>query len=329
MLFVLLVNPLYAKRRAVTPGAPGHCITGRVAILAYVVRIEQDATHVYWIDDGGYLMRAPRLGGDVEELALLEEWIFMSMAVDDTNVYIGVLPSEAFFEPRPGSILSIPKSGGALRVHVSGVQTPFALEADNTHIYWADVGTFDIQEGSIAPNGKVERALKDGSGRQVLADNLSAPADVLLDGDNVWYGETGLADGDTTVGLYRVPKNGGAVTTVNTSVASATLSNAGDSIVVYGGNAAADNALFAIAKNGGAVRLLVDDDAILGEQKVAGDRAYYVTDGEDGSSLWSVPLAGGAPTLIRNDLYYSDEFEIDGCVLVIGTREGELLRIPR
>jgi hypothetical protein len=329
LAFLLCVTPLFAKRRAVTPGAPGHCITGRVAILAYVVRMAQDATHVYWIDDGGYLLRVPRLGGDVEELALLEEWLHLSMAVDETNVYIGVLPAEALFQPRPGSILAVPKNGGATQVLISGVQTPFAIETDATHIYWADVGTYDIQGGSIAPNGRIERALKNGTGRQTLADNLSAPADVLLEGDTLWYGETGLADGDETVGLYRIPKSGGTVTTVNTTVVSVTLSNAGDSILIYGANATAANALFVVAKNGSSVRTLVDDGSILGEQQVADGRAYYVTEVEEGNALWSVPLAGGTPSLLRDDLYFGEDFEVDGCALVFGTNEGELLRIAR
>ncbi len=329
LAFLLCVHPLFAKRRAVTPGAPGHCITGRVAIFAYVVRMARDATHVYWIDDFGFLLRVPRLGGNVEELALLEEWLHLSMAVDETNVYVSVLPGEAIFQPRPGSILAVPKNGGPASVHISGVQTPFAIETDATHIYWADVGTYDIQGGSIAPNGKIERALKNGTGRQTLAENLSAPADVLLEGESVWFGETGLADGDETVGLYRVPKTGGSVTTINTTVASATLSQGGDSILVYGGNATADNALFVIPKNGSPVRTLVDDDAILGEQHVADGRAYYVTEGEDGNALWSVPLAGGTPARIRDDLYYGEDFELDGCTLVFGTKEGELLRIAR
>jgi hypothetical protein len=325
---LLLANPLLAKRRAVTPGTE-RCVVGRVAILAYTTLLTADAQHIYWLDDFGYLLRVPRLGGEVEELALFEEYLPLAMVVDATHVYISALPLEAIFRPTPGMILSVPKGGGVPGVLISGVASPFELEADATHLYWAAAGTLDFEGGTVAPDGKIERALKNGTGRQVLADNVSAPVDVALEGNLVWFGQTGLADGNETIGLYTVPKVGGTVSTITDDVIPAEIALSPTTVFVYGASEAADNALFAVARDGSSVRELIAGETISGGLQAVDGRLYYVTEDEEAHSIRWIAASGGTPTLVRDDLYYTNDYVIDGCAIIMGTAEGELVRTAR
>ena len=325
---LLLVNPLLAKRRAVTPGAE-RCVVGRIAVLAYTTLLTADAQHVYWLDDFGYLLRVPRLGGQVEELALFEEYLPLAMVVDATHVYVSALPLEAVFRPTPGVILSVPKGGGVPAVLISGVATPFDLEVDATHLYWAAAGTLNFDEGTLAPDGKIERALKNGTSRQTLADDVSAPLDVALEGDLVWFGQTGLTEGNETIGLYTVPKIGGTLRTINDDVIPAEIALSPTNVLAYGASADSDNALFAVARNGSSVRQLVADDSILGGLHAVDGRLYYVTEEDEAHSVRWIAESGGTPVLVRDDLYYTEDYVIDGCAVVMGTAEGELVRTAR
>jgi hypothetical protein len=324
---LLLANPLLAKRRAVTPGTG--CVLGRVAVLAYTTLLTADAQHIYWLDDAGYLLRVPRLGGQVEELAQFEEYLMLSMVVDETHVYLSALPLEALVRPAPGMILSVPKGGGVPAVLISGVASPFELEVDATHVYWAAAGTIDFEKGRIASDGKIERALKNGNGRQVLVDHVSAPLDVTLEGDLVWFGQTGLAEGNATIGIYTVPKSGGTVRTINDKVIAAEIALSPATVFVYGAGGNSDNALFTVTRDGSSVRELIAGDTISGGLHAVDGRLYYVTEEEEAHAIRWIAASGGTPTLVRDDLYYTDDYAIDGCAIIMGTAGGELVRTAR
>jgi hypothetical protein len=330
LVLLLAATPALARRRAVLFGAASHCVTGILENDAYAAAITSDATHIYWIDDGeASLRRVAKSGGPSQRLAFLENWIPFSLAVDATHVYLGVLPAEALFSPRPGSILSIPKSGGTLSVLISGVATPFDIETDATHLYWAAVGTVDFENETIAADGKIERALRNGSGRQVLAENLSTPTDLALDDDALWFGENGFAEGDPSVGLYVMPKSGGAITTIDELVAPSRITPVGAALVVWGARGAVDNGLFVIRKDRGGVRTLVDDEILASGAQVMDGVAYYLTESFDANVLWSVPVVGGTPVIVRDDVYFTDDFDVDACAITLSTVDGTLERVKR
>jgi hypothetical protein len=330
LALLLAATPALARRRAVLAGAPGHCLTGILDDNAFTQIVATDDASVYWIDDDdGALRRVAKSGGASEQLATLDEWFPLSMTVDDTRVYIGALPFEALFSPQPGVILSIPKSGGTLEVLISGVSSPFDVETDATHLYWAASGTLDIQNESIAADGKIERALKSGASRQTLAQDLSAPLDLALDGDAVWFGETGVATGDTTVGLFVVQKSGGAVTTIDSETASAYITPVGAALVVLGAHGSVENGLFVIRKDRGGVRTLVDDEFLVSGARIFEGTAYYLSEGDESYLLYSIPVIGGTPTLVRDDVYFTDDFEVDACAITLGTVDGVLERVKR
>lgn len=326
LALVICTQPLFAKQRAVTPGA-GHCIIGPIADFATPSSMTRDATHLYWA--GGFiegLARAPLQGGTAERLAEIDDWVVQTMTVDDTTVYMGATPTG--LTPKPGAILSVPKNGGVVSVIASGVPMPFDIEVDSTHVYWAALGTFT--GGSIADDGKIERVRKDGSGRETLTA-AGAPFSIALEGDLVWFGETGFA-GEDKIGLYTIPRNGGARTTIRNDVAVGHITLTGNSVVLHGATETVETGLFVIAKDGSSLRAIAEDTDISGEQHVAGGNAYYLTMNlASPARLWSVPLDGSAaPTLVRDDLFFGlDEFEMDGCALIVNTRRGELLRVGR
>jgi hypothetical protein len=327
----LVALPALGKRRAIGLRGPGACASATLFGATYAQLLAADAEFVYIIDEMGVLSRVPKLGGEVQPLAdPLDEWLALSMTVDETHVYIGVLPLEALFLPLPGAILTVPKGGGVAGVLVSGVITPLTIAADATHVYWASAGTFDFLEETIASDGKIERVTKDGSVRDTLASDLSAPIGLALDVSDVYFGESGAADDDGSIGLFRVAKSGGAVATVFGSVATGPLAVDGDTIVLLGETQLASG-LLAIDKSGASpMRTLYSSELIETGLHVAGRRAYFLQASEGaGSELaWvSIDAPAGAVT-VRGGID-GEEFLLDGCAAIVNTIEGDVVRTAR
>ena len=335
VVLTLIAVPAFARRRAVTPGDPAHCVTGALATGRYATLLAADDDHVYYIDGFGTLSRLPKSGG-VEEMLTnpfedgLRDWLPMSMEVDATHVYIGALPVEAIFSPMPGAILTMPKDGGVPGVLVSGVITPIALALDQTHVYWASVGTLDFPSGSVAPDGKIERVTKDGATRETLAEDLSAPLGLALDGNDVYFGESGIADGDPSFGLYRVAKNGGEVATVYAAASVGPLAIDGNTIVIFGASEEA-NGILAIEKSGPPViRELFASDLLGLGLGTADRRVYFLQHPEHtaGELAWvSIDAPSGA--VVVSSRVDGDEFLLDGCAAILNTVDGDLVRTAR
>jgi hypothetical protein len=330
LLVVLVAGtvPAFAKRRGVTPGGPSHCVRGTVAESANPFLMTRDATHVFWIDDTtGEVHRASLSSSHIENLGVsLGGYIPWVMTMDETNLYFGASPGIAAETPTPGVILTVPKNGGVLSTLVSGVLTPFDVEVDATHVYWAAAGTLDFQTEHVAPDGKIERVKKDGTERQTLAENLSAPTDVELDGAYVWYGETGQADGDPTVGVYRVPKAGGVIEPLNTTIMAPALAVTSDAVVVEGGTSTVDGGIIRVPKNGSAITVLARDSDIYGAPIIFDGQVYYITAGAETNSLWVVPLDSSEAELIRDDLYFGADFFVDACAITAAISNGDIVR---
>jgi hypothetical protein len=295
----------------------------------YANTLAVDDDFVYLVNEFAAIVRVPKSGGMPEELAEpLYDWLPFSMEVDDTTIYLGAIPVDGIFTPLPGVILSVPKTGGVVSVLASGAESPFALALDEEHVYWAAAGILDFSEGELQPGGKIERVRKDGSERRVLAGSLSAPLALVLDGNDVYYGESGLTSGDSSIGLFRVAKTGGAVTTIRGDVLVAGLALDGDTLAIGGETDEDGVGIFALAKQGGAPRQLVSDDSIGFALRAAGRRAYYVGE-HDETELMSVSIdVPSAPRVVRTGID-GDAFVLDGCAVIVNTVEGNLIRTPR
>src|SRR5439155_8332085 len=90
------------------------------------------------------------------------------------------------------------------------VSLPQQLAVDDHSVYWASLGTV-IDDPKFASDGKIERVEKDGTGRTTLASGLSGPTSVAVDDAFVYFAESGLAQGNASKGVRRVPTNGGTV----------------------------------------------------------------------------------------------------------------------
>jgi hypothetical protein len=331
VLLSLVALPVLARRRAITPRGPAECANATLVNATYADLLAADEQFVYLVDEMGVLSRVPKLGGDVEPLAdPLDDWLPLAMTVDDTRIYIGVLPVEALDMPLPGAILTVPKTGGVVSVLLSGVVTPAVLRTDATHLYWASTGTYDFDEGTIGADGKVERVTKDGQVRNTLANGLSAPAGLALDGSDVYFGQTGAAVDDGTVGLYRMPKKGGVVATIFDDVLTGPIVVDGDTIVFLG-ITETGLAVLAVEKDGASpLRTLYASDRIENGLHVADRRAYFLQSGDGpGSELAWVSIDAPAGAVAARLNVDGDAFLLDGCAAIVNTVDGDVVRTGR
>lgn len=335
-LILLVAFPtLAARRRAVAPGQPSRCsfTSGPLVLDAFTDTLATDGQYLYWVDSfEGQVFRTPLDGsGEPVELARIgEDWLVLSMTVDATNVYISAVPFSIIIAPVPGEIMTFPKTGGAPVTLVAGINMPWTVETDATHVYWVSAGTFDFSEETITNDGKIERVLKNGSGREALVENLSAPLDLALEGDVLYYGETGIADGDPTMGLYRIAKSGGTVTTIQNTTAVAEIDLTADSIVFWGGNEELDNSLLRIGKDGTGLTLLVEDEFLFAGPRIFDNRAYYVTEGDGSDLIRWVNIDNPGPPVTVVAAYVSADFELDACgVIYADVMDSQIWRKPR
>lgn len=329
VLLIAITPTAMARRRAVTPG-PLACQEMTLLPSTYGSVLALDDQFLYVIDESAALIRVPKLGGEPQLISNeLDQWFPLAMEVDETTIYISALPIESIFLPSTGSLLAIPKDGGVVTVLASGVATAFGLAIDDTHVYWAAAGIFDFLEGTISPGGKIERVRKDGSERMTLADDLSAPLALILDGNNVYFGESGLADGDDSFGLYRVAKSGGAATEIRGDVAVAALALDGTTLVFPGVSETTGVGLLAVETNGSGLRLLSSDDSIGFTVHVADRQAYTIAEHETYELLAiNIDDPGADPVVRRSDLD-GEAFLIDGCAAIVNTADGNIIRTPR
>lgn len=170
-----------------------------------------DSASVYWVQD--FLASAPLDGGTPATV---------STACGAFSVHTtGVACTSWGINPYDGSILDVPKGGGAAVTLASGQAQPFAVASDAQNAYWLNEGT---SQSSPSGLGTVMRAaLADGS-PVTLASGVTLPwglssgyADIAVDAANVYFA-TGNWSADCNFpcsgAIMRVPIGGGTPVTV-------------------------------------------------------------------------------------------------------------------
>lgn len=331
LLFAVALPAAAQKERAVRSGA-SRCQLGVLDDDVFVDRIALDPTHVYYLDEDEYaLYRRPRNGGTREFLASFDAVVVIDITVDDTSVYVSTVPDNIVNTVLPGTIYAIPKAGGTRRTVAEGVVAAVQLATDATHLYWVSEGTIMLLDDKVLSDGKIERIRKDGSNRETLASNLSVPLSLVLDANNVYFGELGLAEGNPSQGVRRVAKTGGTVTQLQNVYAATDIAQTAADVIFYGGVVDGNVAgFFRVPKNGGPVRTMVLDPDVLSPPHIFNDQMYYVRLQESfDDALMRLSVNGGTPQLVREIPTYNYDFEIDECGMYFGTVFGELVKGPR
>ena len=318
------------RRRAVSQVGPA-CVEAELATPFITSDLAVDSAFLYFTDENGGIYRLPKTGGQPLLVTRLTDGSnVLSMVVDDRAVYFTTVSADSFLS----NVDSVSKTGGTPTVLASGVVTPADLLADNDFLYWTSVGTPTADGQDFQADGKVERMRKDGSGRQTLASGLSFPLGFAIDNNTVYFGETGLALGDTSAGLRSVPKNGGSVTTIIDGVPTITV--AVDATTIYVGTVQiTGGTVFTVSKSNTSVRknLSSDSGGIPIALRLAGDQLYYYFLG-DTDSIRAVPIAGGDTRILRTGDFATSEFAVDECAIFYGSLDtrtdlGVIHRTPR
>ncbi|HMR09110.1 MAG TPA: hypothetical protein PKA88_25195, partial [Polyangiaceae bacterium] len=176
----------------------GECSAGACAPIVVALgqvkcfSVAADATHVYWVNQAGSagLQRLEHAKVGQTPTVLYAPAAQGDLAIDQTHVYWANETSGLVFR-LDKKALGTPQQVG-MAVGATGV----ALDA--THVYWTGRGT------GGATDGTVSRALKDGSGAQVLASSLDSPMIIALDSTHAYW--TSQLGGSVS----RVAKAGGA-----------------------------------------------------------------------------------------------------------------------
>lgn len=155
-------------------------------------RIEVDATHAYWTTVDGRLMRAA-FGGGEPELLLAGLVDAGDLALDGDRVVVA----------SGGSLLAVPRAGGAAIPLVEEVASVVQLAADASGIYWMAGG-----DGIFAY--ALERLAPDGT-RSTLVAPLDFGLGLALTPTHAVFTGQGLGDPEALDVVARVPKAGGAV----------------------------------------------------------------------------------------------------------------------
>jgi hypothetical protein len=195
-------------------GAGGHVGTIVGSFPGDVTSVAMDDTYLYAaLFQAIYRLRRDGAGG--AQLLANTSSFNDGVVVDDTNVYWTDLCG-----PDPdcgqGEVQSIPKAGGTVTTLASAQQRPWSMVADETHLYWTNQG--QDYYGQPFGGGQVVSIPKAGGTPLVLVNNLELTDSLALDnaGGIVFHA-------NNIVG--RVPKSGGAQTTLENLLDGCPVSN--------------------------------------------------------------------------------------------------------
>lgn len=324
LLLLLVATTASARRHAIGwPFSLLPCVPGTVTFAPGVADFAVNGGFVYYGDENGVVWRVPREGATPPtELARIPNEVLW-VEVDATRVYFAGLSGQF-----TADIFSIPKNGGAMTTVTSAVLTPGAFATDAQFIYWVSVGTFVGED--ILSDGAVRRVAKSGGAVQTLVSGLSFPIAITVAGGNVYYGETGIATGNTSAGLRRVPVDGGAVRKLFDSlpVGSIAVDDANVYFAAFRlGTGLVDVDRLPIA--GGTPVVLAGNLDFADGLVVQSGNLYYVAESNETASIQAITLPSGAPRLIREGDTKLARLAFDECLVYYATGAETIARSAR
>jgi hypothetical protein len=319
------------RRHAVAPPPP--CANAVLAEAA-TTTVVLDENFVYYGDWGSRgVYRVAKTGGTPQLLALFSCCVVTQMAADGDYVYVAARPQgDSIHNPDDRyiySIYAIAKTGGAAVTLADGVWLPKQLAVDDRFVYWASLGTI-IKDPQFASDGKIERVDKDGMNRVILASGLSGPTSVAVDDSFVYFTESGLAAGNSSSGVRRVPKDGGSVQQLYNIVADMLVLNGDDLYLLAGNLSTGKTTITQTAKIGGQVKRTFSDALIINPTMTIFDgRIYYYTPTKNAFAVASVTLDLQDRRLHVERLFNGDQIGVDRCALYVSTTDQQIERVVR
>lgn len=267
-----------------------------------------------------------------------------SLALDQTAVYFTNLV-------KAGTVMAVPKAGGGTTPIAVDQDSPSDVAADETAVFWT------------GGQGLVGRAAKDGTSQMALATGESGPSGIALDAENAYWVDyfnpgkvstvskaggppTVLATGGTGFSriavdaasvtwldfygnaVLRVPKGGGAVTTIaHLEGLASDLALDGPSVYVTSGMA-----VLRIDGPGAPPQVLATTSGNGARLALEGDSVYF-TDPTAGL-VRRVPKLGGEPVTIASVQGRPMGIAVDAwCVYWAnggsGTEDGSVMKAPK
>jgi virginiamycin B lyase len=317
------VTPAVPRRRTVKPPSGSttlaNCTAGVVAksaLLDNLTAIVVDATDLFIGNVDGDILRVPKNGGTPTIIARVPGApVIASMVADATRLYFTTIDIDTL----QGGVYTVEKSGGTPSQLADGIPFPVTIDIDGNDLFFVSLGTPEGED--LKADGSIQRVRKDGSNRQTLAGNLSAPFWLDARDGFVWFSESGLATGNDSAGVRRVAASGGAVTHLvdNTPTVELVVDDANVYFATHDLNTG-DVDIVRVPRGGGQRTTLIaglDQDA--GALALSGQTLYFIAD--DGQTINSVPVAGGSRRIIKSVDVETDNLAIDDCLIYYGTFE--------
>lgn len=257
-------------------------------------------------------------------------FVFTAQPVlDSTNVYW--VEFDTTQGTTGGSIRTIPKKGGQVMVLASGLSGVNDIELDSTNVYWTE---YDINSNS--GNGAIKTVAKTGGAITVLATgtppgvngDVSFPAALAVDSTFVYWH-------DINPGIRRVPKTGGTVVELAGSPLGAermTFDAAGTNLYFDTGSMPGQGTTVGRwAPSGGPVQVLASGvgSNVVGGIALDGNFFYGVSTDAPNGNVFEVPIGGGAPIYVVQNLYNPHNVAIDASNIYYAPGTGGVFKVPK
>jgi sugar lactone lactonase YvrE len=263
-----------------------------------------DATHVYWATPQGGVWKAPKAGGEAEELfggppGYANGESAIALYGDDVYWVSGV----------DSAVRSVPKSGGAAVVLASDPGILWTIAANDTGVYW----------GYINGDARIMR-LAPGAATPTLVAKPVNPSKIAVNESHVYFGDMSATK------LMRAPIAGGSANTLASSVHSYKVVIDATAIYWTTGDPTSDvmgdGRVYREPLTGGKPTVLVD--GLDWPTGIATDAQHvYFTDSVSGK-IMRVPLEGGTAVALAEQQYTPWALALDDKAVYYTTQNGIL-----
>lgn len=224
------------------------------------------------------------------------------IALDATSVY---------WTTTDGNVLKVAIGGGNSTAMATAQSNPLGIALDDTRVYWSN----DVA------GGQIQAVALTGGAVQTLATAQASPQSVAIAAGNIFWTVNGK--------IERLPLTGG--TPVDMATAQGVLGGlTADTNNLYWASVgqAAIRSL-SLANGGAATNLVADQDTVL-SLRIHGGALYWSSDDLSAGSVggvFSVPTAGGAPTVLATGQHGHTVAVDDKFVYWTDDTAGKILRV--